>query len=195
MMWFQGKILHNLKGSMEMPLVEERYAEALIEITEANISTDKVLSDFDAVINLLDSTGELGDYLGNPQIQLDMKKKLLSDMFDGRIDESLFKLLLLLTDKARTKHIRGISDEYKRLADEKRNVLKLEIISAAQLDELQVEKICEKYAATYKKGKVSAVLQIDKSLIGGIKVQIGDRVEDYSVKTRFDSLRSLLIQD
>ncbi len=178
-----------------MPLVEERYAEALIEITEANISTDKVLSDFDAVINLLDSTGELGDYLGNPQIQLDMKKKLLSDMFDGRIDESLFKLLLLLTDKARTKHIRGISDEYKRLADEKRNVLKLEIISAAQLDELQVEKICEKYAATYKKGKVSAVLQIDKSLIGGIKVQIGDRVEDYSVKTRFDSLRSLLIQD
>ncbi|OPZ91358.1 MAG: ATP synthase subunit delta [Firmicutes bacterium ADurb.Bin419] len=103
--------------------------------------------------------------------------------------------MLLLIDKARTKHIKGISNGYKRLADEKRDVLKLKIISAVQLDEQQVEKIREKYSKTYKKGKVSAILQIDKSLIGGIKVQIGDRVEDYSIKSRLDSLRSLLIQD
>ncbi len=178
-----------------MPMVEGRYAEALIEITEANGSTDRVLTDFDAVVDLLDSTGELVDYLGSPQVQIDMKKKLLSEMLEGRIDESLFKLLLLLTDKNRTKYIKGISNEYKRHADEKRNVLKLKIISAVQLDEQQVEKIREKYSTTYKKGKVSALLQIDKSLIGGIKVQIGDRVEDYSVKARLDSLKSLLIQD
>lgn len=178
-----------------MPLVEERYAEALIEITEANVSTDKVLSDFIALINLLDSVEELEDYLGNPQIQSEMKKRLLSEMFEGRIDESLFKLLLLLIDKARTKHIRGISEEYKRLADEKRNILKLKIISAVQLDELQIEKIREKYSQIYNNKKVRTVLQIDKSLIGGIKVLIGDRAEDYSVKTRLDSLRNLLLQD
>ena len=63
------------------------------------------------------------------------------------------------------------------------------------MEELQIKKIEEKYAKIYKKEMVSTVVQIDRSLIGGIKVQIGDREkEDYSVKSRLDSLKNLLAE-
>ncbi len=177
-----------------MPLVECRYAEALSEITEENCSTDEVLSDFEALVNIFENNPELEGHIKNPNMQLMGKKKLLGEVFKGVIDENLLRLLYLLVDKNRTKHIKGILIEYKRLVDKKRNVLNLKISSAVQLEELQIKKIEEKYAKIYKKEMVSTVVQIDRSLIGGIKVQIGDRVEDYSVKSRLDSLKNLLAE-
>ncbi|WP_010246347.1 ATP synthase F1 subunit delta [Acetivibrio cellulolyticus] len=177
-----------------MPLVESRYAEALIEITQKDGSTDKVLNDFDTLINLINNNSDLSAFLENPQIQVGDKKKLLMDMLEG-IDPNILKLIMLLIDKGRIKQIRGIFSEYKRFADERRDVLNLKIISAVKLDELQVDKIIEKYKMIYKKDRVNTDLQIDESLIGGIKVQIEDRVEDFSLKTRLDGLKSLLIQE
>lgn len=178
-----------------MPLVESRYAEALIEITEKNSSTDKVLKDFDALINLISNNSELSVFLENPQVQMSAKKKLIMDITGDSIDSNLLNLIMILIDKTRIKHVKGIYCEYKRFADERRDILNLKIISAVKLDDLQVDKIIEKYKKIYKKDLVNAVLQIDESLIGGIKVQIEDRVEDFSLKTRLDSLKSLLIQE
>ena len=177
-----------------MPLVECRYAEALIEITEENCSTDEVLIDLSTLVNVFNNNPELEEYLKNPNIQLKVKKKLLEEVFKGLVNENLLRLLYLLIDKNRIKYIKGILTEYKRLIDKKRNVLNLKISSAVQLDELQIKKIEEKYAKIHKNDMVNTVVQIDKSLIGGIKVQIGDRVEDYSVKSRLDSLKNLLAE-
>ncbi|NLL07183.1 MAG: ATP synthase F1 subunit delta [Clostridiaceae bacterium] len=177
-----------------MPLVECRYAEALIEITEENCSTDEVLTQFNELINIFESNPELEGYLKNPSIQLEEKKRLLGKVFEGLGNESFLRFLYLLMDKDRIKYIKGILIEYKRLVDKKRNILNLKISSAVQLDELQIKKIEEKYAQIYKNDTVSSVVEIDKSLIGGIKVQIGDRVEDYSVKSRLDSLKNLLTE-
>lgn len=182
------------KGSNKMPLVESRYAEALIEITEENHSTDRVLSDFNTFISIFDNTQELEDYLKKPNVQSAAKKKLLNEVFKDEVDENFLRFLYLLVDKNRINFVKGILQEFKRLADEKKNVLNLKIISAVPLDELQIEKIKQKYAEIYGKDEVSIDVQIDRSLIGGIKVQIGDRVEDYSVKSRLDSLKKLLIE-
>lgn len=177
-----------------MPLVECRYAEALIEITEENCRTDVVLSDFEDLLKSFENNPELEAFLSNPNVQVHEKKKLLEDLFKGEIDENLLRLLCLLIDKSRTKHIKGILQEYKRFADKRKNVLNLKIISAVHLEELQIEKIKEKYAKIYKKDSVNTVVDIDSSLIGGIKVQIGDRIEDYSLKTRLDNLKNLLME-
>lgn len=183
-----------MKGSRIMPLVESRYAEALIDITEKNGKTDKVLKDFDALLNLLDNNSDLSTFLENPQVQLSAKKKLIKDIVGDSIDSNLSNLIMILIDKGRIKYVKGIYLEYRRFADERRDVLNLKIISAVELDDLQVDKIIEKYKKIYNKELVNAVLQIDKSLIGGIKVQIEDRVEDFSLKTRLDSLKSMLMQ-
>lgn len=177
-----------------MPLVESRYAEALIGITEENCSTDVVLCDFYDLIKSFDNNPQLEAYLSNPNVQAKEKKKLLEAVYKGGVDESLLRLLYLLIDKSRTKHIKGIMYEYKRFADKKKNILNLKISSVVQLDELQIEKIKEKYAKIYKKDRVIAIVEIDSSLIGGIKVQIGDRIEDYSLKSRLDSLKNLLME-
>ncbi len=177
-----------------MPLVECRYAEALIEITEENCSTDEVLINLNELVNIFESNPELEGYLKNPNIQLMVKKELLGKLFKGLVNENLLRLLYMLVDKNRIKYVKGILIEYKRLVDKKRNILNLKISSAVQLDEMQIKKIEDKYAKIHKSDMVSTVVEIDKSLIGGIKIQIGDRVEDYSVRSRLDSLKNLLAE-
>jgi len=60
-------------------------------------------------------------------------------------------------------------EEYFRLADERKNILNMTIISAFPLEDVQINRIKEKYKKLYNKTDVKAKLIIDKSLIGGSK--------------------------
>jgi len=52
---------------------------------------------------------------------------------------------MLLVDKERFENIRGIVEEYFRLADERKNILNMTIISAFPLEDVQINRIKEKY--------------------------------------------------
>jgi len=101
---------------------------------------------------------------------------------------------MLLVDKERFENIRGIVEEYFRLADERKNILNMTIISAFPLEDVQINRIKEKYKKLYNKTDVKAKLIIDKSLIGGVKIQIGDKVIDDSIKGRLLCLKEALLQ-
>ena len=86
----------------------------------------------------------------------------------------------------------GINDEFIRLADIKQNTLNMTIISAAELDESHILRIKEKYQKIYNAASVRANMEIDKSLIRGVMLKIGDKVIDGSVRGRLESIKELL---
>ncbi|MFZ5986114.1 MAG: F0F1 ATP synthase subunit delta [Bacillota bacterium] len=177
-----------------MPLVNKRYAEALIEITEDNGSTDEVIDNFRKVAALFEESWDFRLFLLDPKVQAESKKEVLKDAFESRVRCELLNFLFLLIDKGRTRYIPGILDEYIGLADMKKNVLNLKIISAVPLEETQVNKIKEKYMKLYGKNNAKAEIHIDKSLIGGIRIQIGDKVIDDSIKARLMDLKEIMLK-
>lgn len=177
-----------------MPLVNTRYAEALIELFEEKGSTDEVLNNLRTVLGLFKDNPGFNSFLLDPQIHVDSRKKALKDVLENQIENELMNFLMLLIDKGRLKYLGGIVDEYTRMADERKNILKLKIISAAPLEDAQIDSIKEIYMKMYKKNAVKAELQIDKSLIGGVKIQIGDRVIDDSIKARLMNLKEMMIK-
>ncbi|HOP92744.1 F0F1 ATP synthase subunit delta [Acetivibrio thermocellus] len=177
-----------------MQLVNTRYAEALIDVTEEKNSTDKVLNNLVQVLKLLEENREFYSFLLDPQIQKESRKEAIIKVFEGRIEQEVVNFLMLLVDKERFENIRGIVEEYFRLADERKNILNMTIISAFPLEDVQINRIKEKYKKLYNKTDVKAKLIIDKSLIGGVKIQIGDKVIDDSIKGRLLCLKEALLQ-
>jgi F-type H+-transporting ATPase subunit delta len=177
-----------------MPLVNKRYAEALIKITEENNTTKGVLSDFAEVVKVLEENKELKLFFLNPHVKISDKKDVLKELFEGKISIELLNLLKLIVDKDRIKYIPGILDEYSKLYDENRNVLNLKISSAVPLEEMQINSIKQTYLRLYDKSSAKVKLEIDEKLIGGVRVQIGDKVIDGSIKGRLESMMEIMMK-
>lgn len=177
-----------------MSLIYVRYAGALIEAAEENGVSEEVLNDFGEVIKIIDENTGFMPILLNPQVEASCKRELLRSVFGGKISNILLNFLMLLIDKGRTRFLHGMYEEFIRLYNERKNVLNMEITTAVPLDEVQINRIKQKYVAQYKKSSARVFVNIDKSLIGGIRIKIEDRVIDSSIKARINSMKEMMLR-
>ena len=68
-----------------------------------------------------------------------------------------------------------------------------EVSSAVPLSDIQREKVENKLLETTGFSKLNVNYKVDKTLIGGVVIKIGDRVVDSSVKTSLETLRKSLL--
>lgn len=178
-----------------MPLVEKRYAEALVDLSVENGETDDYRSKLKMLAELYESQQEFQWLLLTPEISMEVKKETIIKILGVKPGDKLANFVMLLIDKGRIKFLPSIFKEFDRLADIRRNVLNMTILSASPLIGMQIDLLKTKYRKEYNASAVNAQVQVDKSLIGGVKVIIGDRVIDGSVRGRLKTLNQLIIDN
>lgn len=176
-----------------MPLVEKRYAEALINVSSQENAMDAFGQELQLAATAFEQNQDLKFLLLNPGIGTTVKKEVVRSIFIGSISYKLLNFLMLLLDKGRIKHLPGILEEYVRLADQKKNVLSITVISAAPIDPQQLDKVKEKFKKIYNASSVKADFKVNRDLTGGVVVKVGDKVIDGSIKGRLESMRRMLI--
>lgn len=177
-----------------MPLVEKRYAEALVKISVEKDMIKQHQQELALVAELYGREKDLKDFLLNPKTDRDTKKAFLSGIFSGRLENEVLGLLLLLLEKGRINHLPGINEEYSKLADERLNMLNMSIYAAVPLEEDQIRNISEKFRKLYDASAVKTSVVIDGSLVGGVKVMIGDKLLDGSIRGRLKELQGILLK-
>lgn len=177
-----------------MPLIEKRYAEALAGLSEKTSSLEKVRVELGDLVKLFDTNPTFAGFFKNPQVSIDIKKNTIAEILTGKVDESFINFLKVLLDKGRLALLPHIYMEYCRIADKRKNVLNLTIITPFPLDASQLQKINDKYKKEYNASDVNSEVSINPSLIGGIQVKIGDRLYDDTLAGRLKSLKDILVQ-
>jgi len=89
----------------------------------------------------------------------------------------------------------GIVREYQRLSNKLSNTLEICILTPYPITPEQTETIREKFTSMYQAQGAVVTTEIDRSLIGGIRVMIGDRVFDNTVKYKLEELQKLLVEN
>ena len=97
-------------------------------------------------------------------------------------------------DKNREEILFDIYIEFLNLRDIKEGILRAGVKSAVELTDQLKEKIEQKLAARTNKN-VKADYKIDKSIIGGIVIQVNDTVIDSSVQHQLELLRKKFAED
>lgn len=173
-----------------MPLVEKRYAQALLELSLDGIGD--VRQEFEQLVGIYNTDIEFRNFLTDPRVKLDKKQGLIRNIFHERLSTKMLNFLLLLITKQRIGELPGIYEQFVQLADQKANVLDLKIVTAAPLEEAQLGSIKEKFRKKYNASSVKVTEVVDPLIIGGIKVIIGDKVYDGSIRGRIESLTELV---
>lgn len=173
-----------------MPLVENRYAQALMELSQDNIEV--VRQELEELVAIYNSDKEFRSFLVDPTIKADKKQAVIRNVFTDKLSKNMLNFVLLLIDKQRLKGLPEIYKQFVRLVNEKLSVLDMKIITAGPLTEQQLLSIKEKFRNKYNALAVKSEEIIDASIIGGIKVIIGDKIYDGSIKGRIESLTELV---
>lgn len=173
--------------------VPRRYAQALLMIAAERNQLDKYEQELDAFKQILLNEPNLKEFMDNPKILPEEKKKILTPLVEGRLDPLIVNFLSVIVEKRRGNMYLEIIEEYRNYADAARNIIDAEVRTAVQITDKDFRELEAKLSkATGKKVRMKST--VDTSLLGGMVVRIGDTVMDGSVTKRLSLLKGRLQQ-
>jgi F-type H+-transporting ATPase subunit delta len=169
------------------------YAEALLNAAEAAKSVPEVLEEIDSLIDdVFAVDARLNALLSGAAVGRHVRHEAIEKAFKSRASSVFYKFLLVLNDHDRLDLIRPVRWAAHELNDERTRRIRVYVYSAVPLD-AAVQSRIKTAAQNYFKLEPVLVLHVDKDLLGGLKLRIGDKVYDASLRTQIDNLRNQLI--
>ena len=169
----------------EISTIARPYAVALFKLAKEEKKLSS-WSDFLALLNGLVKDKELNAFLGDTKVlDIDREKILLKCV--AYIDEKCKNLIKLLIENKRLMAIPYIFDIYEELKASEEGSIEAQIIVAEKPDSKVIEGLIKGLEKKFNK-KIDSKLVVDKSIIGGSRIIVGDTVIDASVKGQLDSL-------
>lgn len=172
--------------------LDRRYALALYEVAERRGKVEEYLQEGREIIELIKNNQEISKILKHPEISTSKKKKIFIEIFKGKINEELLSFILLLIEKDRILHMEEKFREMEKIHLEKQNILVANVKTVVPLNDNQRKKIVEKLEKKYNK-RIILKEKIDKALIGGVYVRVGDDVIDGSIKSKFEEIKKVVL--
>jgi len=172
------------------------YAEALLaSATKAN-EADAVGEQLNAVADdLLANNPDIARFLENPAVKRRQKYDALNAAFNNQQSGTslLFrKFLGVLHANGRLGMLRDIAAAYRMLQDKAAKRVRVTVRTATELTPEQTEALTQSLADTLNQTPILRVV-VEPALLGGLIVQVGDRVYDTSVRSRLETLRTHLM--
>ena len=165
----------------------KRYARAVFELAESEGQVEQWARRLAQVRDVL-SDPEVARALTNPTIATEQRMAIVSDLFDGIEATNLAKLLI---ESDRVRDVGAVADEFQRLADEAAGRVRATVTTAVELSSKDRDRVAEELSKRLGR-EIHLDVLVDPAILGGLKLQYGDRLVDASVSTRLQQLRRRL---
>lgn len=167
--------------------VAKRYAKSLIDLAKETGAVDAVHADMKLLVSVCQSNKDLTNLLGNPIINSDKKQAVLNAVFGDKIHKLTHSFFEILIRKGRESDLYEIGKEYIAQYKQLKGITTALVITATGLnDHLRSE--VNRLVKESVKREVELLEQVDKNLIGGFVLRIGDKQYDASVVSQLRRL-------
>ena len=172
--------------------VGARYAQALFDLAKETGSMAAVEADLRALKAMRAESRELRTLMSSPIYSSEDKGKVLVALaVKAGFSMNTAKFLGLMTSNGRSAAIGSAIERYLTLAADERGAIAAEVITAVPLSATQQKSL--KAALAQSLGRDPELeTRVDPSILGGLKVRVGSRLYDASLRSKLDSLRFAL---
>ena len=176
---------------MSRPLAR-RYALALFEVCREHHSLEPVHRDFKKIKQLLDESNEFVRFLDNPIIPPAKRESILKEVFHGKIEAVTFRFLLFLEAKRRAAYWGAICEAFDHLYTQAHGIVKTQWTVSSELSTHDSHSLTEHLKK--KLGlEIEAERKTDPGLLGGMKVQVGDVIYDYTLRAQLRKFKQNVV--
>ena len=129
----------------------------------------------------------------SPVVTVAEKRALVDQLLDkAGADETVKNFCHLLADKGRLAALPAIAGCYGELLDDERGILRGTVITAVKLDAEKQKKLKAGLEKKAKNKQLELVFNVDKAILGGLMLKVGDRVLDASLRAQLTILRDTI---
>jgi ATP synthase F1 delta subunit len=175
-----------------MEEISRVYSEALFEVAKENGKLDAVHEQLGEIADVLAENRDLQVFFFSPYFSSNEKRDGIKRAIDGAEPE-LVNFLELLAEKHRMPALFRIRRRFDELWAKENKRLGVTVTSAVELDSSVVEQVgaeIEKQTGQ----TIELKSEVDPSIIGGLKLQVGNMVLDASIYNRLEKLRREVAQ-
>ncbi|MFQ5678928.1 MAG: ATP synthase F1 subunit delta [Gemmatimonadota bacterium] len=173
---------------MSHAAVARNYAEALFELAGKEGAEERFGELLGALVAVYREEERFRLFLDTPRVTPEEKREAVREVLGPSAPERLLHFLLVVLEMRRQRALPEIDDAYGRLLDDRAGRVHTAVSVAFEPDEdlrAEVEAGLEKVL----KRRVVTHFRRDPAVIGGIRVRVGDRVMDGSLRRRLEGLR------
>ena len=166
-----------------------RYVKSLLSLAVEKNALEAVHGDMLMFSKLVDENRAFELLLRNPIIKHEKKRDILNKVFSGRVHPLTMSIFEILTRKNREPLLPAIAKEFHSAYNIHKGIGKATITTAVPLDDqlrAEFEGITKKLS---EKDKVELIEKVDKEMIGGFVLNVGDRQIDASIKNKLKALK------
>ena len=167
------------------------YAEALLGAVPDDEAAEEVCKELAGLVSLLDEVAGFDELLTGALLNRHEKCELIERVFRGRVSEPVEGFLTVLARRGRLVLLRAAAGRFRGLLNNRQGRLEVAVTSAVPLDASRREAIA---AALGEAMGAETVLttRVDRRLLGGMTVRVGDRLYDGSVAAALGRLQRRL---
>jgi F-type H+-transporting ATPase subunit delta len=184
-----------------MPMIETKpdalaftYARSFFFLAEGKggrALIEEVLGQLEDILDLAFADKKFGEFLSSRALGMKDRAGSLERIFKGRVDDLTYQFLQILNRKGRLQHLAGITAAFDSLVQAKFGRIEVDVITAESIPPDALNSLRQRLATALKK-EVIAHPYVDPSMIGGVKLKIGDQLVDGSIATQLRRIRDRL---
>ena len=169
------------------------YARALFETAQAEGVVSRVEEELFRLSELLKGNPELLQFLKDPNIKPEGKRRALGDLFQGRVHPLVLTTLTSLSDQDRGGRVLHVIEEFSGIAATARQKVTGEVTTAITLDSDTLSRLVT--ALNRATGKnVQLFPKVDPTILGGAIIKVGEQIIDGSLRRKLDQIQAKLAQ-
>jgi F-type H+-transporting ATPase subunit delta len=168
------------------------YAEALFDVAKEKGELDAIRDELGQFADAVAGDRDLQVFFFSPYFSSAEKAAGLKRAVSGARPE-LLNFLELLIEKQRMPEVFRIRRQLDELWKRENRRLEVTVTSAVELEPAVVEKVGEEIERQTGQ-KVELASRVDGEILGGIVLQVGNKVLDASIRARLEKLRKSVAQ-
>lgn len=177
---------------MSESVVAKRYALALFEIAKQHQQLQTVEEELLVVKAVFKENKELLPLLKSPKLTIAEKQTLLKNAFSAA-SVYVINTLTLLVERHREGSVIDVVNAFVSLSHEEQGLAEATVESVRSLTEAETAQVSAQFAKKVDKQALKITNIVNPDLLGGLKVRIGNRIFDGSLRGKLDRLEKQLI--
>lgn len=177
---------------MSRSIVGERYAIALFKAAQEKCVLISVHENVVELQKALSANKEFSQLMSMPQLSLQKKRSLIAAVLPGA-EQLLLNALYVMLDANRMDELNDVLEDFHQLANGASGVAEATVYATRELTSQEQTAISSAFARKVGKQSLHITTIIEPQLIGGIRLQIGNRIFDSSISNKLNKLQRTLI--
>ena len=174
--------------------VASRYAKSLFDLSLEQGALEKVYVDMKLVHDVCRGNKDFMLMLKSPIIKSDKKETILKKIFGTKVNKMTAEFINIIARKRREQYLDGIAEAFVNRYKEHKKILTAVITTAMGLDEDLRKKVLQVVKETTK-SEVELVEKVNKDIIGGFIIRVGDKQDDTSIRTKILKLNRVFSEN